>query len=659
MTRFRLPERPQCGRLRRTGKAWLLAAALALPMIGGQARAQDQPGVSSPAPGGPVQLRQPSGDVVQERSQNTGTDRAVNGERQPGEFGQRGEIQPRQAPQAPPKLSEFEQYVNRLAAPNAAPGTAPLIRRLGANLMTGSAMAGAAPGAAIDYSPLVPSDYLVSAGDEIVLTMWGSVDANLRVIVDRSGRISIPRVGSILVSGVRYADLPDTIRQRVALVFKNFHLSVALGQLRGVRVYVTGFVTRPGGYTVNALSSIANVLVRAGGPAEAGSFRDIELKRGGRTVSTLDFYDLLLKGDRASDKLVQADDVIHVGPIGPQVAVIGSVNRPAIYELKPGETLRELLPMTGGFSPVADRTRFALERVDDHATVRVTQLRTVNAAAIELQDGDVLRAFNAVDLATAVDKQNKRVRVEGEVLHPGDYVLPPNSTMSDALQAAGGLTPRAYVFGASFTRESVRITQQENYERALRDLETQFERSSSTQRVTSSEEAAAAAGRSAATSRLIARLRAVKPTGRVVLQLQPDSRQLPNLLLEDGDQVSIPPAPTSVGVFGSVFNAGSYLSEGGMRLSDYINLAGGPTRGADAGSTFVIRANGSVVSNLQSKGWFGGLQGNFEDLPALPGDTLYVPEEVDKTTFVQYAKDWTQILAQFSLGAAAFVTLTK
>ena len=92
----------------------------------------------------------------------------------------------------------------------------------------------------------MPPDYLVAPGDEVVLTLWGSIDADLRLIVDRSGRISVPRVGAILVSGVRYADLPDVISRRVAQVFRNFQLSVALGQLRGVRVFVTGFVARPG-----------------------------------------------------------------------------------------------------------------------------------------------------------------------------------------------------------------------------------------------------------------------------------------------------------------------------------------------------------------------------------------------------------------------------
>jgi protein involved in polysaccharide export with SLBB domain len=488
--------------------------------------------------------------------------------------------------------------------------------------------------------------------------MWGSVDADLRLVVDRSGRISVPRVGTIMVSGVRYADLPATISQRVAQTFKNFQLSVSLGQVRGARVFVTGFAVRPGAYTVSALSSIANAVVRAGGPSASGSFRNIQLRRGNALVSTLDFYDLLLNGDRSSDKLVQADDVIHIGPIGLQVGVIGSVNRPAVFELKAGETMADALRMAGGFAAVADTTRLAVERVDERTTVRVIQIDTAQATSVELRNGDVLRAFNVVTLAASLQRQNKRVRIEGEVLKPGDYVLPAQSSIDDAIRAAGGLTLGAFVFGTEFTRESVRQTQQENYERVLRNLETELALSNSTQRITNRDEAAAQAGRSSAATQLIERLRNIKPTGRVVLQIPPDSRDLPNLVLEDGDRLFVPPVPTSVGVFGSVFNAGNYLREDGRTLADYLRQAGGPKRGADAGSSFVLRANGTVISNLQEKTWGSGLSGNFERLPALPGDTLFVPEELDKTTFVQYAKDWTQILAQFALGVAAFVTLT-
>lgn len=611
-------------------------------MPGGGAFAQSSSGdnsTASTAQGGPIRLRPttPPPSVDPKVSQERESSRIPEGGERPASD-ERGFP----LPLKPRPLGEFEQFVKRLAEPQE-------VKRFGSELMIPTREDAAS-------NSSVPPDYLVAIGDEIVVTLWGSVDADVRAVVERSGRITIPRVGPVLVAGVRYADLADTIRRRVALVFKNFDLSVSLGQLRGVRVYVTGFVERPGAYSVNSLSTVVSALVRAGGPSTAGSFRNIQISRRGQPAFRFDFYDLLLKGDREADRVLQADDVIHVGPVGSQVAIIGSVNRPGIFELRQGDTVTELIEMAGGFTAVADRSRLSIERLDDRSSVRIRQLTLPDTAAVRLTNGDVVRAFSAVEAAISIERQNKRVRIEGEVARPGDYVLPPGSSLNDALRAAGGLTPMAYVFGAEFTRERVRLTQQENYDRALRDLETEFTRVSTTQRITTQDEAAAQATRAGNTTRLIERLRQVRPTGRIVLQLRPDSKDLPDLALEDGDRLYVPPHPTTVGVFGSVFNAGSYLYAEGRTLSDYIRLAGGPTKGADVGSVFVIRSNGSVVSARQRSGWFG-MSSGLPDTEAQPGDTVFVPEEIDKTTFVQNAKDWTQILYQFGLGVAAIRVL--
>lgn len=613
---------------------------------------------------GPTRLRQ--GTQGQQQRGNNALrcpQQAFMPEYRPGEFEEYVQRLAAQMPSSPTPQADAQQQ-NQATTQNQQDGVdlppqrrSPMqkVRRLGADLMT----ADPCPVEAPDYNPLVPADYLVQAGDELALTLWGSVDADLRLVVDRSGSISIPRVGAVMVAGVRYAELRDVIARRVAQVFKNFQISVSLGQLRGVRVYITGFVQRPGAYSVSSLSTIAGALVKAGGPSAAGSFRNIQLRRGRTVVSTFDFYDLLLKGDRSNDRVVQPDDVIHVGPLGTQVALIGSVNQPAIFELKPGETLADVLRMAGGFTPVADLNRLAVERLDDRNTTRITQLELPHAMGGELRSGDVLRAFNSVLAVLPVERQNKRVRIEGEVLRPGEYVLPARSSISDALNVAGGLTSAAYIYGTEFSRESVRVTQQENYERALRDLELEFAKSATTLRTNTADEAAAQTQRSSATTRLLERLRSLKPTGRVVLQMPPDSRQLPDLVLEDGDRVYVPARPTTVGVFGSVFNTGSFLWSDSRTMDDYLRLAGGPTKGADEASAFVIRANGSVVSNLQSKGWFSSRSGQFVGLTTQPGDTIFVPEEINKTTFVQGAKDWTQILYQFGLGIAGIVAATR
>ncbi|MEO8299550.1 MAG: SLBB domain-containing protein [Burkholderiales bacterium] len=544
-------------------------------------------------------------------------------------------------------IDPFEAYVRKMGAPGA-----PSVRRFGSELVTGTAQE------VPDGNALVPPDYVLAPGDELQLALWGSVDANLRLPVDRTGRITIPRVGTVMVAGVRYADLPDVIAKRVAQVFRNFQISVSLGRLRSIRVYVTGYVKRPGAYTVSGLSTIVGALMRAGGPAASGSFRHIDLRRGKDVVTSFDLYDLLIKGDKTADRIIQADDVIHVGPVGAQVALVGSVNKPAIFELMPPDTYGDVLAMAGSFSAVADRSRIAVERLEDRQNQRITELALPESAKLLPRNGDVLRVFSVVDATLPVARQNKRIKVEGEVARPGEYVLPPASSIRDALQAAGGLTTTAYVFGTEFNRESVRRTQQENYDRALRDMETEFARNQSTQRALSADEAATFEARSVATQRLVTRLRAIKPTGRVVLQLKTEATELPDLALEDGDQLYVPAKPTTIGVFGSVFNAGSYLYRDGAPIDEFLRQAGGPTRGADAGSIFIIRANGSVVSN-QQKTSFLGFGGGVTSLSAMAGDTVFVPEEMNKTTWVQSLKEWTQIFYQFGIGAAAVRTFTN
>jgi len=580
--------------------------------------------VPSPSVNGPVQLRQPA--------------TLPNNTNRPDTRG--ATYAPPPAPYVP---GEFELFVQNSAL------TTQTIRRFGVELISDAASA------APDFAPQVPSDYQISVGDEIVINIWGSVDANLRLTVDRTGRINLPRVGAVMVAGVRYADLPGVVTRAVSQVFRNFEVSVSLGQLRSIRIYLTGFTSRPGSYTVSSLSTIVNALMRTGGPSAAGTFRSIQLIRDGKTISNFDLYDLLLRGDKSADKTLQAEDVLYIGPVGPQVAMIGSVNKPAIFELKPGDSVSEVINMAGGFTAVADRSRLAVEWLSDRNSVRVSELALPADAQRRPAAGDILRALSQVSSILPVQRQNKRIRVEGEVVRPGEYVMPAGATIDDALRAAGGTTASAFIFGTEFNRESARLQQQQNYDRALRDLETETARASASQHALTADEAAAQAARAASGSRLIERLRAIKPTGRIVLQLTPSSTELPNMPLEEGDRLYVPPKPTTVGVFGSVYNPGSFLYMDDRNVSEYLNLAGGYTRGADSDYTFVVRANGSVVSERQSRRWFH----QDADLSMVPGDTVFVPEEFDKTTFVQAAKEWTQILYQFGIGAAALITISK
>jgi protein involved in polysaccharide export with SLBB domain len=328
------------------------------------------------------------------------------------------------------------------------------------------------------------------------------------------------------------------------------------------------------------------------------------------------------------------------------VAVVGHVNRPAVFELLPGETVGDALRLAGGLSPVADRGVLLLERMGQRQGRGTVQLALPRDLALPLEDGDLLQAGASALIEGPTQRRNKRVRISGEVLHPGDYLLSPDTTLDQALAAAGGATPAALLYGTALRRDSVRRLQEQNLQRALREMETSL-----------LEEGARTPGQASdggvAGRELLARLRARQPEGRMVLDLAPDADTLPPLPLEDGDQIHLPPRSQTVGVFGSVANPGSFVHQGSRSVADYLQRAGGARERADADATFVIRANGEVVA-APGRWWRSE---RLAALPALPGDTVFVPERPLTSRLMQDTKDWTQVLYQLGLGVAALLAV--
>jgi protein involved in polysaccharide export with SLBB domain len=217
----------------------------------------------------------------------------------------------------------------------------------------------------------VPADYVIGPGDELQINVWGQVQANLRVTVDRAGQIFIPQVGDISVAGIHYRDLEQHLKDQIAKVFKNFDLTATVGRLRTIQVIVLGSARYPGTYTISSLSTLVNAVFASGGPLPEGSLRHVQLRREGATISDFDFYDLLVKGDNSKDARLQPGDVIYYPPVGPLVAIAGSVNSPAIYEMKDTSMLDDLIATAGGFSTVANTGRITIDRIVDHHSRRL------------------------------------------------------------------------------------------------------------------------------------------------------------------------------------------------------------------------------------------------------------------------------------------------
>jgi polysaccharide export outer membrane protein len=547
----------------------------------------------------------------------------------------RVERNPRLKPLPPP--NEFERFVERTAGRK--------LPRFGSDLLLPSNRDYATPATAT-----VPPSYILNVGDKIQIGMTGSIEGSVQREIDTNGRIFLPKVGSIRLAGTRYGDLKETISRAIGLKYRNFTVNVGIDDLRGVRVYVTGFANNPGAYTVNSLSTMVNAVLAAGGPAAGGSFRSVKLYRNNELVSDFDLYQMLLRGDRSGDATLQNEDVLFIPPVGQQIAVTGSVNNEAIFEIKPGETLDQVLGYAGGTNSLADQSRLLLYRLANYDTIGAKQIDRAQAASTAAADGDIVQILSSGSLQRSVLRQSVVVRIEGEVNAPGNYYVPANTPLSEVLARAGGLTSRAYVYGTRYERVSEQRAQGEAFDQAIQQLEISLEASPLT--ADSAINTGDLAAQRASGRAVLERLRAIKPDGRLVLDITPETVALPGeFLLENNDRIVVPPRPITVGVFGAVYRPASFvLSDArGNRVEDYVERAGGALRAADRKEIFVVRANGDVVSRRR-----GAMKAQ-----VLPGDVVFVPIKTQASSVWSKIRDISTIAFQFGIAAATVVALTR
>ena len=707
--------------------------------------------------------------------------------------------------------------------------------------------------APLDHIP-VPANYVIGPGDELLIRAWGKIDLESRLIVDRNGQISLPKVGTVIVAGLQYDQLESRLRSSLGNLFKDFELNVTLGRLRSIQIYVLGSARQPGAYTVSSLSTLVNALFASGGPSATGSMRHIQLRRNDQLVSDFDIYNLLRHGDKSHDVQLLPGDVIYIPPVGPQTALLGSVNEPGIYEMRGDTSVAAALEDAGGLTSLAGTDRVLLERVEDHRSRRVdefgldasglqrlvkdgdvlrvfplspqfenavtlrgsvaqpgryawhegmrvsdlipnreslitrrywnqqnhlmqiepleqfgssrsdqdekqpgeqfgkprigqfadqrvdqfidargnqqdilhgaqaggqfgnpseTQLedqsthdRQMNMperetkAAIEaigennaeinweyavierlddqdlsthlipfrlagaiddhaskdnqvLKQGDIVTIFSRADLELPVEKHAAFVRVGGEVNAPGVYRINPGETLREVVEQAGGLTSHCYLYASLLTRVSTRKAEEEQLKRSSEEMQRELMSRYANATPQAGQTAADQQAQLALQQAALAKLTAIRPTGRVVLAMKQDAvalSDIPELSLEDGDTLYIPPRLSTVQVAGAVYNSNAFRYETGKHLVGYLNDSGGATREADQKRIFVIRADGSVVSR-QSHG--GHSHGNFENLKLLPGDAIIVPEKLRVSSKMGDLLQAAQFASQTALTAAA------
>ncbi|MCX8847219.1 SLBB domain-containing protein [Vibrio parahaemolyticus] len=261
----------------------------------------------------------------------------------------------------------------------------------------------------------VPTDYTVGAGDEIVIQLFGKENTTHRLRVNRAGIINFPSLGPVQVAGMTFSDVRDSLNQRVKEQMIGVRSDISLGEMRTMQVFVMGDAYKPGAYTVSALTTISQAIYYSGGFSESGALRNVQLKRNGQVIRKLDMYDLLLKGDARNDIRLLPGDVVFIGALGNTISIDGEVNRPAIYEIKPGETYKQAIQMAGGFTANAysdkiEVKRYAAKGARDALTLNFSQSHDQQT---KVKDGD------AVNVLKKNEELTRYVQIEGDVRHPG------------------------------------------------------------------------------------------------------------------------------------------------------------------------------------------------------------------------------------------------
>ncbi len=694
----------------------------------------------------------------------------------------------------------------------------------------------------------IPSDYRIGPGDFIEIQLFGQRNESYSLEISREGMIRFPGIGPVnaFEKGTSFIALKNHLREKIReQLGEGVQSSITLGAFRSIRIFLLGEVSKQGAYTVSALSTTINALLSCGGIKETGSLRTIQLKRAGKIISTLDLYDLLLRGDTSADQALQPGDVIFVPVVEKQISISGAVRRPAKYEIKGNETLEEAVKIAGGFSDRSMLDLIRLERLDPDYRPVVRNLKYKLDKSIKIQSGDQIslgfagiNIRNVVSLIGAVEKagdfewkenlilsdlvnspedlspnidldyglirrksedgnihyisfiprdllknspqslpiplyvedmvffflretrqeairsllaelrkqnqsgqftkivrisgavhfpgeypytdsmmladlmraaggtkdsaylmdaeitrvginkdqeayiehiridqnilldsnrsqdyflkpydslsikpiplwrEGESIEISGEVKFPGTYSIKLGETLFDVIQRAGGLTDRAFPSGAVFSRENLRLKEEEQRDRLIAQLESDL--ANATLSATDSEEASQA---QAAARAMLTRLQNTESQGRLVIDLNKilNEAERSDLLVKDKDILLIPSIPYAVSVSGEVQFPTSHLYNVKLDLDDYLKRSGGYTQNADKDRTFVVKANGAVMTK-GGNGWFSkGSNGS----KISPGDVIVVPIDIKQTRFLENLTYSTQIIYQLAVAAAA------
>lgn len=472
-------------------------------------------------------------------------------------------------------------------------------------------------------------DFKLGAGDILIINLWGKLEDKYTLVVDKDGKILIPRIGSVYVVGNTLEEAKEKIKNALSQKYVNVQFDLSVGNVQDIRISVLGSVKKPGMFSISPFAKVVDGLINAGGPTESGSLKNVKLMRGNKVVNVFDYYQFVLKGDDSKNISLQHGDKIFVPICENLTAIRGDVARPGIYEMDKENTLSDVVEIAGGLLPSKFTKKIQVIRFEKSTKQMVVAKEVLfddfnkvkgSKDDVTLEYRDTVVVTTEFNFSPFTKDIMNMVTICGEITTPGRYIIEDGETLTSLIKRAGGITKFAYPEGAILKKVVVKEKQKEFIDNIVKTKEMAIlEEEAKLAKAIVTEEEKRILQSAIDRKRKALNLFAVKePKGRVVINLPKIFKcEEVDVVLEKNDDLYIPPMPNWVLINGAVYNPESIIFEDGQGLNYYLEKVGGPTGTANMDEIYIIKPNGSVIKKSSGTEIISR------------GDIIVVPEKED------------------------------
>ncbi len=481
--------------------------------------------------------------------------------------------------------------------------------------------------------PNPDSTYTLDAGDVLKVQLIGQMNMVESILINRDGTVNIPDVGRLNVAGLSLKEASELIKSNVEKAFVGTNLFITLDEIRDVNILVSGNAKKPGVYTMTGNSNILHALTMAGGINEFGSFREINLIRDGKVIETLDVYNILIDGNYNLKKRLRSGDVVFVEPKHTTVSIDGAVKRPAMYEMKDGESLDSAIRYANGIKQTADMENISLERMLDGSLKSIPIRNISQFENIEPVEGDLIYVR---------EYSYRTATISGAVYKPGKYIMAAGENIDDLVNKAGGFTDNAYPFGAVYENNDAKIINKKAQELLYDEFLDNI--------IALSQLNIGQTFDLTPIIKLTEDIKNTTPSGRIVIDLlNEDSTS--SLNIRAGDTLVIPEKTNSVFVYGEVSSEGAVTFEANQGVDYFVEKSGGYKRFADNESIYILHPNGETQRYSKQRNLFANQP---RDLKMYPGSVIFVPRKIDNSATRRLATQaYVSILGNLGVALAS------